>query len=130
MRLKLHSEELSATKTSQLAGEVELRKVVHEKEQQIPVTLNTAALAPGDYFATVTIRANTADEKAVAVPVHVTVMPLPAEIAIYPPAVNRCRSPASTGATPGRTARGLENRCARATLAPTIRIRPKPGTWM
>jgi hypothetical protein len=58
-------------------------------EQQIPVTLNTAALAPGDYFATVTIRANTADEKAVAVPVHVTVMPLPAEIAIYPPAVNR-----------------------------------------
>ncbi len=39
MRLKLHSEELSATKTSQQAGEVELRKVVHEREQQMPVTL-------------------------------------------------------------------------------------------
>ncbi len=39
MRMQLHSEQLTATKTAQQAGEVEVRKVVHEKEQQIPVTL-------------------------------------------------------------------------------------------
>jgi len=39
MRLRLHSEELSATKTAQQAGEVEVRKVVHEREEQIPVNL-------------------------------------------------------------------------------------------
>jgi uncharacterized protein (TIGR02271 family) len=39
LRLRLHREELSATKTAQQAGEVEVRKVVHESEQQIPVNL-------------------------------------------------------------------------------------------
>jgi uncharacterized protein (TIGR02271 family) len=39
LRLRLHSEELSATKTAQQAGEVEVRKVVHEREQQVPVNL-------------------------------------------------------------------------------------------
>ncbi len=38
-RLRLHSEELTATKSAQQAGEVELRKVVHEREQQVPVNL-------------------------------------------------------------------------------------------
>ena len=37
--LELREETLSATKTANQAGEVELRKVVHEKEQQIPVNL-------------------------------------------------------------------------------------------
>jgi uncharacterized protein (TIGR02271 family) len=37
--LRLHREELSATKTAQQAGEVEVRKVVHEREQQVPVNL-------------------------------------------------------------------------------------------
>jgi len=39
MRLRLHREELSATKTQQQAGEVEVRKVVHERQEQIPVNL-------------------------------------------------------------------------------------------
>jgi len=39
MRLQLREESLSATKTPVQAGEVELRKVVHEKEEQIPVNL-------------------------------------------------------------------------------------------
>jgi len=39
MRLKLHREELTATKSTQQAGEVEVRKTVHEKQEQIPVNL-------------------------------------------------------------------------------------------
>jgi uncharacterized protein (TIGR02271 family) len=39
MRIALRDEQLSATKTQQEAGEVQLHKVVHEKEEQIPVTL-------------------------------------------------------------------------------------------
>lgn len=39
LRVQLHREELSATKTSQQAGEVEVRKVVHEREEQVPVSL-------------------------------------------------------------------------------------------
>jgi len=38
-RLQLREETLSATKTANQTGEVELRKVVHEKEQEIPVNL-------------------------------------------------------------------------------------------
>jgi uncharacterized protein (TIGR02271 family) len=39
IRVALRDEQLTATKTQQEAGEVQLRKVVHEKEEQIPVTL-------------------------------------------------------------------------------------------
>ena len=39
IRVQLREEQLSATKTSNQAGEVQLHKVVHEKEQEIPVTL-------------------------------------------------------------------------------------------
>ncbi len=39
LRLQLREETLTATKTSNQAGEVELRKVVHEKEEQVPVNL-------------------------------------------------------------------------------------------
>jgi uncharacterized protein (TIGR02271 family) len=38
-RMQLREETLTANKTANQAGEVELRKVVHEKEQQIPVNL-------------------------------------------------------------------------------------------
>ncbi|MEO6457869.1 MAG: YsnF/AvaK domain-containing protein [Chloroflexia bacterium] len=39
INVQLREETLTATKTANQAGEVELRKVVHEKEQQIPVAL-------------------------------------------------------------------------------------------
>ena len=39
LRLQLREETLSATKSANQAGEVEVRKVVHEKEQQVPVNL-------------------------------------------------------------------------------------------
>ena len=39
LRVQLREETLSATKTANQAGEVEVRKVVHEREQQIPVNL-------------------------------------------------------------------------------------------
>ncbi|HYR57303.1 MAG TPA: choice-of-anchor D domain-containing protein, partial [Chthoniobacteraceae bacterium] len=41
--------------------------------QQIPVNFNAAGLAPGDYYAVVTIRSNTADGKARTVPAHLAV---------------------------------------------------------
>ncbi|MEO8285933.1 MAG: YsnF/AvaK domain-containing protein [Chloroflexota bacterium] len=40
MKMVLRDETLNATKTQVQAGEVELRKVVHEKEEQIPVNLS------------------------------------------------------------------------------------------
>lgn len=40
MRVQLREETLGATKQAVQAGEVEVRKVVHEREQEIPVTLN------------------------------------------------------------------------------------------
>jgi uncharacterized protein (TIGR02271 family) len=39
LRLELREENLTATKTANQAGEVEVRKVVHEREQQVPVNL-------------------------------------------------------------------------------------------
>jgi uncharacterized protein (TIGR02271 family) len=39
IRVALREEQLIPTKTQQQAGEVQVHKVVHEKEQQIPVTL-------------------------------------------------------------------------------------------
>jgi len=39
MRVRLHEEQLTPVKTAQQAGEVEVRKVVHEREQQVPVNL-------------------------------------------------------------------------------------------
>ena len=39
LRVQLREESLTATKTANQAGEVEVRKVVHEKEQQVPVNL-------------------------------------------------------------------------------------------
>jgi len=39
MRVRLHEEQLTPVKTAQQAGQVEVRKVVHEREQQVPVNV-------------------------------------------------------------------------------------------